>query len=221
MPFESEGNMGTEANEVYDALDARRTGGGGYENAPATRMLATQCAVCRRPLVDAKSVELGIGPDCRRKYGFDENVSEQARQEANKIVHGIACEGGGLKVAEGTVRLRELGFLKLAAIIMKRACPVRIEQANDLLLVWAPFSDLATNLFRGISGRKWHGKDCQEQAQLRGRTCSCCAGLEPKERKFNSFPVAQKEPLFKALVRAYNGQVAMGPKGAFKIGAVA
>lgn len=41
-----------------------------YENAPATILLATTCACCGRPLVDAASVEAGIGPDCRRKYGY-------------------------------------------------------------------------------------------------------------------------------------------------------
>lgn len=34
-----------------------------YENAPATKMLATNCVVCGRALVDAVSVEMGIGPD--------------------------------------------------------------------------------------------------------------------------------------------------------------
>lgn len=42
----------------------------GYEQAPATQMLATQCAACARPLLDAESVEAGMGPDCRRKHGF-------------------------------------------------------------------------------------------------------------------------------------------------------
>ena len=36
-----------------------------YENAPATKMLATNCCCCGRPLVDSMSVELGIGPECR------------------------------------------------------------------------------------------------------------------------------------------------------------
>lgn len=33
-----------------------------YETAPATRKLATHCVCCGRPLVDARSVSLGIGP---------------------------------------------------------------------------------------------------------------------------------------------------------------
>lgn len=40
-----------------------------YEAAPSTRLLATHCAICNRPLRDAESVERGIGPDCAERYG--------------------------------------------------------------------------------------------------------------------------------------------------------
>jgi hypothetical protein len=43
-----------------------------YETAPATLMLATRCACCSRPLCDAISVETGVGPECRRKHGFND-----------------------------------------------------------------------------------------------------------------------------------------------------
>ena len=42
----------------------------GYEASPACLLLATHCACCGRPLVDAKSVETGVGPDCRKKHGY-------------------------------------------------------------------------------------------------------------------------------------------------------
>ncbi len=42
-----------------------------YENSAACLALATFCACCSRPLVDATSVELGIGPICRKDHGFD------------------------------------------------------------------------------------------------------------------------------------------------------
>ena len=48
-------------------VTARR---GGYETAPATLLVATHCACCARPLVDAVSVERGCGPDCSRRYGI-------------------------------------------------------------------------------------------------------------------------------------------------------
>jgi len=40
----------------------------GYEQALSTRLLATHCCCCNRPLRDADSVSLGIGPICREKY---------------------------------------------------------------------------------------------------------------------------------------------------------
>jgi hypothetical protein len=39
-----------------------------YENQKETKILATNCCVCNKCLKDADSVELGIGPICRRRY---------------------------------------------------------------------------------------------------------------------------------------------------------
>jgi hypothetical protein len=43
-----------------------------YENAPATKLLATHCACCSRVLLDAVSVETGVGPTCRKAHGYKE-----------------------------------------------------------------------------------------------------------------------------------------------------
>ena len=40
----------------------------GYTNAPATKLLATNCLACGRPLVDALSVERGVGPECASHF---------------------------------------------------------------------------------------------------------------------------------------------------------
>ena len=44
----------------------------GYESAPATSLVATNCACCGHPLLDAVSVEAGVGPECRKRYGYGE-----------------------------------------------------------------------------------------------------------------------------------------------------
>lgn len=92
-----------------------------YENAPATKLLATACACCGRALVDAVSVETGIGPDCREKYGVDVVVDEAARTEANALVHAVAKKGVSRKECrEICKQLAALGYVVLAARIMKR-----------------------------------------------------------------------------------------------------
>lgn len=41
----------------------------GYEQSPAVELIATNCALCGRPLLDADSVECGMGPVCRARHG--------------------------------------------------------------------------------------------------------------------------------------------------------
>jgi hypothetical protein len=102
-----------------------------YETAPATLMLATRCACCSRPLCDAVSVEAGVGPECRKRHGFDVAQGEpdwcaalvlldghvstadmhaaamagegeyDARAVVNLLVHRIAC--GPARRADGAV----------------------------------------------------------------------------------------------------------------------
>lgn len=92
-----------------------------HDNAPATRLVATRCAVCGRSLVDAESVEAGIGPDCRQKYGFNIPVEPELRAIANKIVHDIALGSyPGAEVDEPLRELRALGFDHLADRIAER-----------------------------------------------------------------------------------------------------
>lgn len=42
-----------------------------YENAPATAILATNCGICGKELLDAVSTECGVGPRCRKLHGYD------------------------------------------------------------------------------------------------------------------------------------------------------
>lgn len=163
----------------------------GYENAPATRMVATYCAVCSRPLVDAKSVELGIGPDCRRKYGFDAPMPEEARMAANKIVYQIALDQDGPFVAEGCNRLRELGFTVLADRILKRTAPVRVEAEGDLLVVSSAYDPRLVEAFRMFPGRRWD-----------------------RIRKVNVVPASRRGALESLVARMFPGRVTVWPEGA-------
>lgn len=151
----------------------------GYESAPATVMLATHCAVCGRPLVDARSVEAGMGPDCRARYGKADVVSEEARAEANRLVYSIALWRSELlgaptvgQVAEVVERVRTLGLSRLAEVLADRLCDVRLEAAEDrgqpCLALTTPFrptfaSDLRSSL---LPLRRW---DPERKAWLLAR----------------------------------------------------
>lgn len=170
-----------------------------YENAPATKMLATRCAICARPLVDAKSVEIGIGPDCRKKYGYGEldSLTEEGRAEANKLIYRIAAEQDGPEVVPAISRLMELKLPGVVTAVLERVAYVKIAYTEGgRITVKSRYSEEATVRFRAIPGRRWD-----------------------KERKLNFFPMDQKEAVFKALLAAYPATIAVGPKGVFWLGA--
>lgn len=57
-----------------------------YADAPAAILLATHCCMCNRPLLDAESVERGMGPTCAEKHGVGEASALPSWGDAAKSV---------------------------------------------------------------------------------------------------------------------------------------
>jgi hypothetical protein len=176
-----------------------------YTDAPATAMLATCCACCGRPLVDAKSVETGVGPICRKKYGFDADVTEEARVAANALVYKIA-----LKVSESAVtvevlewanELRTLGFEKIAAIVEKRSARIQIRVEDGRYFVRVPYSP-----------------EFNDASKVQGRR-----GTKEGKVFWWTFPQSKqaRKALWTALQETFPGTLGVGPKGPFVVKAVA
>ena len=92
-----------------------------YMNAPTTKMLASHCVCCGRSLVDATSVEMGIGPECRN--GNDGGISDDTRREANEIVYkaAIAAQAGEItQVLVFAKVLADMGLTGLADKVARR-----------------------------------------------------------------------------------------------------
>lgn len=153
-----------------------------YETAPATQLVATDCACCGRPLVDAVSVETGIGPVCREKYGFLDEVTSSvealaeaqtilgatlsiegldARSAANKIVHFIAAhesDAHALARCQAGVALVKIGFVRLAARLCERETErgaINVEAVGATLEVRTPFSERFNENIRSLRGVRW------------------------------------------------------------------
>jgi hypothetical protein len=174
-----------------------------YMNAPATKMLATHCVCCGRPLLDATSVEMGIGPECRE--GNDGGIDADIRKIANEHVFraAIACQNGEIaKVLEFAGLIRTLGLTGLADKVSRRfvnaerKADITITAEGEMLRVDTPFRRGAKDEFiaawRKIPGRRWM-KDS------------------------NYVPVTEKAALFDLLKKFFGGKFAKGPKGVFRI----
>lgn len=152
-----------------------------YEAAPATILVATHCACCGKDLVDAVSVERGVGPECAKRHGLGKPqgdmdaeeafalaydvpeatkaiVGGDARRAANVLVHRIALHQSGENVARWTVAIAACGFTKLADRVAKRLSDLSIEREGDTLVVKAPFNHSFIFACRGIAGACWDAK---------------------------------------------------------------
>lgn len=183
----------------------------GYETAPATRMLATHCIFCSRPLVDAVSVEAGVGPDCRKKYGHTEAQgpadwvqventcpvtvmhelsARDPRRLCNILVYRIVMGCQAWEVCLAIDTIRHLGFAKLAESLTKKLCAATVTHKGDVVAVQAPWNEEWVNESRTIPGRRYI-----------------------KDEKMQTFPLSSRPALWRALQKVFRGKAISTPKG--------
>ena len=117
---------------------------------PQAHLLNVECVVCSTPLSDAKSAELGIGPVCRKKWGYADEIpgGEPARKRANALVYE-ACvakrDGKVDRVLSIAEELQALGLGKLAQRIRERFVDIKLIDVEHDGQVWCdvftPYKD--------------------------------------------------------------------------------
>ena len=176
-----------------------------YVDAPACKMLATHCCCCGRPLVDAISVELGIGPECRK--GFDGNIDANTQDYCNRLTRlaAVAAQNGNIEeVRRIAAEVDTLGLASLADKIRKRfvnaerKAKIKIVDCGDALIVETPFRRKDSSGFieawRNIPGRRYD-----------------------RSRNANVVPTAEKRRLWELLKQFFPGEFGTGPQGLFRI----
>lgn len=217
--------------------------GDSYTAAPACEMLATHCCVCGLPLLDALSVELGIGPICRKKYGFDAPIGivqwesfdatfeqvngeyplkvhaaarkRDARVAANGVVHRLALRRGG-QLRQGQLDVPNALGLLICLGFVKLAMIV----ADAMVAVRIEIAGDAVHLPNGILMNAGHyevrvpfSDDFRAKMWAGGGLAR--VGVWDKRAKCYRVSHAHRGALFAALKLCYTGQDAVGPKGKF------
>lgn len=184
----------------------------GYETAPATLMLATNCACCGKALVDSTSVETGVGPDCRKEYGYTEaqgapdwtavarsnpfdcpaeEIARDARKLCNRLVYRAAAGADQAMQVRIAQTVHHLGYVKLGEKLMSRATSAVVTVENGRIKVKTPKKvDAFVEASRQIPGR-WY----------------------VAEEKATTFPYHAKVEVWAMLRKVFKGGVLMTPKG--------
>ncbi len=208
----------------------------GYENAPATRMMATHCVCCGKSLVDAPSLESGMGPICRQKYGYNDDmagISERRRKSANKLI----CEAAAVfrtdkgRVMEIALTLKRRRLPRISAILMDRVTTIKLvdvhttwERRNaeprelHAIQVYTPFS---RTFLDEIKRRVHWNERCiiDRPSTNREKNWDRRNDRKVREFRFSHWEVSAvyKDELMAALIASFPGEVATGGKGAFVI----
>lgn len=171
-----------------------------YENAPQTALLATHCMLCGKELCDAVSVEVGIGPVCRKKAGYADGP-EESRKAANKLIHFVAVSKDNAQRIVAMNDLMGLGFAGVVKAMLRAVADVKISMTDEShphgagrLAVKTPYNPAAVVAMRNVPGRRWDGTN-----------------------KINTFPVSSKNKLWQVLQIHNNGAIGVGPKGIFEV----
>ena len=175
-----------------------------YQDSTACKLLATQCVICGRALVDARSVELGVGPECRK--GVDGGIDDGTRTVVNKLLFAasLAATRGAIEdVLEAADEIDKLGLNEVAGKVRRRFVKavqrdpdIIVEVEDGQLKVATPFrrgdKQAFIDAWRAIPGRRYHSNR-------------------------NWVPEGQKRALWALLQRFFPGKYGRGPKGVFRV----
>lgn len=192
-----------------------------YENAPATKLVATHCACCGKALVDALSVDIGIGPICRGKWGFNKPCAE-ADWDSAMIALGKATES--LLMSEGGAEAWANRDARKVCNVLVYHIAAEPSDGNTNSRISAIYSlgyhKLAAKLATVLGGVKVvHDSNPDYLLLTAPRTDNWYPMMRvpgqywDRKRRVRVIPAASKGHLWLALVAMYPGKLCVGDKG--------
>jgi len=217
----------------------------GYELSKACRVVATNCCICNRPLVDCKSVELGIGPVCRAKYFKDvvtspeqvdaamrllwanaplhiteaaverQNSKNPGQQIANLLIYWFSCQ----YQANPKMVLTLTPALRALGYSV---CADKLEENLSVIrLVFVDGDDASKQHLEVHSPFNYNFIEAVKSINGRKAVYEPGTGKKAGRQVFKCWSIpATKDArieLFGALKASYPGQLGIGPKGVFDI----
>lgn len=196
----------------------------GYEDAKSTKMLATRCAACGRPLRDATSVEAGMGPVCREKYDYEDAlpVTDKVLGRVHAALLGVDDSSlrSKVKVAVNKDDSRRAANVLIHHIAIHQKDPAAMPAIRVIkALGYDALADRIEDRLkpkievkkvddRIIVDSPYSEEYVEAVKRISGRKFDW-------DDKTWSVPVDKKRELWEALREGFEGELALGPKGPF------
>jgi len=200
-----------------------------YTKSAVFTLNPTHCSCCNRPLTDGTSVEFGIGPVCRGKYGYEDAypITEETAKKVIAIVKGLA----DTKLAD-----------KVIAPVLGDDSRRAVNVLNHAVAVWAHEGSHEDDTKACLEAMKVLGYE-KLADQIGGRLADVEITVEEgrlvldtpfnmefvnaiksvrgrrwdQDKKVWTVPASEKDAVWSALKQSYKGLMGNGPKGIFRI----
>lgn len=178
----------------------------GYEQAPATRLVATRCGYCGRPLLEAESLKAGIGPVCRERIGYNRQLAPIVRERVNQLIYEVAAlqelPEAASTIALNLVELEGYGFDVLVEAMCARVGLVHVLEIGADVRIKTP---------------SFYMTDPDKHQKVVG-AWRMIGSRWDREHKANVVRGTSKSTAWELLKKFYVGLWLVGPKGARQIG---
>lgn len=194
-----------------------------YIDAPATELVATSCACCARPLLDADSLKLGVGPVCAKRHGFTKPVLFPEWDAVKKALGDE--EYAALQIDKMRSLYKDHEVARFAA--NRLVYRVAAEQtgprvaARTVALAALGYGELAAKIAERLGAVRVvaEGDTLVVEAPKSDAFTAYCRHNVPgsrwvRERKVRTVPASSRKQLWAALKYAFAGNLVIGSRWA-------
>lgn len=94
------------------------------------RLLKQRCIACGKPVVEAQSVEAGMGPVCRKRYAW-EGLPADSRELLNNVLTELSFDPTIDNVCRAIGTAQRVGADRLEKLLIARFVDVEVVETND------------------------------------------------------------------------------------------
>lgn len=203
----------------------------GYEQAFSTKLLATHCAYCGRPLRDADSVENGMGPVCRARVGVNPDVAPdwlnaQRYFPAENTLAGLPVQFSTLQKAIDKMdpHAATNWLIHLASVIFSHGDKVGLKYADCVMAVhYLGYVTVAKVLaerhfkIRLVTDNGDYIVNVPRNDDFYQGIWQRRIGRWDRDRHAYRVPKQNRKSLWALLIECFDGECGFGPQGAFQV----
>jgi len=180
-----------------------------YTRQRRTKVVAVRCCVCSRDLIDNVSIEAGMGPTCRKKYG--DKLDRAKAERARKLIWVAAITTDPATFRSCIAKLNQIGAHKVADRLAANIAEVKVSYVGDTIHIETPrYNPDLVSAVKRMPQRAFAKFDITTGERLPRDT-------KKKGRAVWMVPQRDETALWEALIGAIGGKFAQDVTGLFTI----